>query len=91
MTHWQVFEDRAQVLGKTTPSMLVLMGIIETMLFWVNSWIVFTQLGAHDVGGGMVTEGVDMDQRTGSDLQSVPCIAFCQCLLSPEVVVRQKW
>jgi ammonium transporter Rh len=42
------------VLGKTTPSMLVLMGIIETMLFWVNSWIVFTQLGAHDVGGGMV-------------------------------------
>merc|ERR1719473_2001222 len=42
------------VLGKTTPSMLALMGIVETMLFWVNSWIVFTQLGAHDVGGGMV-------------------------------------
>merc|ERR1719240_199775 len=42
------------VLGKTTPTMLMVMGIVETMLFWVNSWIVFSLLGAHDVGGGMV-------------------------------------
>ena len=34
--------------------MLMVMGIVETMLFWVNSWIVFSLLGAHDVGGGMV-------------------------------------
>jgi ammonium transporter Rh len=42
------------VLGKTTPSMLMVMGILETMAFWVNNWIVFDVLGAHDVGGGMV-------------------------------------
>merc|ERR1719473_1403147 len=42
------------VLGKTTPTQLMVMGIVETMLFWVNSWIVFSLLGAHDVGGGMV-------------------------------------
>ena len=68
--------------------MLALMGIIETMLFWVNSWIVFTQLGAHDVGGGMVTEGVDVDQRMGSDLQSVPCIALSRYT---NVSCLQKW
>lgn len=42
------------VLGKTTPSMLILMGVVETMLFWVNAYLVFNVFEAHDVGGGMV-------------------------------------
>ena len=42
--------------------MLILMGIIETMLFWVNSWLVFSVIGAHDVGGGMVTQGLDASE-----------------------------
>ena len=54
------------MLGKTTPSMLILMGIIETMLFWVNSWLVFSVIGAHDVGGGMVTQGLDASEVRGS-------------------------
>jgi ammonium transporter Rh len=41
------------VLGKTTPSQLVIMAILESLLFWVNVRLSIVEIGAHDVGGGM--------------------------------------
>jgi ammonium transporter Rh len=42
------------VLGKTSPTQLFVMGILESVFFWINTRLVFTDIGAHDVGGGMV-------------------------------------
>lgn len=42
------------VLGKTTPSQLVLMAIIESALFFINFEIGYHHLEVHDCGGGMI-------------------------------------
>jgi ammonium transporter Rh len=42
------------VLGKTSPTQLILMGLLETILYWINAHLVFGVIAAHDVGGGMV-------------------------------------
>jgi len=42
------------VIGKVTPFQLMVMAIVEVIFFWVNIRLVFTEIGAHDVGGGMV-------------------------------------
>jgi ammonium transporter Rh len=44
------------VLGKATPAQLVIMGFIEPMFYWLNSYLTLfpSQIGAFDVGGGMV-------------------------------------
>mmetsp|Transcript_33992 Transcript_33992/g.95693 ORF Transcript_33992/g.95693 Transcript_33992/m.95693 type:complete len:468 (-) Transcript_33992:61-1464(-) len=44
------------ILGKATPSQLVVMAILEPMFFWLNIYITIfpSQLGALDIGGGMV-------------------------------------
>jgi ammonium transporter Rh len=42
------------VLGKVSPAQLILMGIIETAIYWVNMGIYFKELEAHDAAGGVV-------------------------------------
>jgi len=42
------------VIGKVTPLQLIVMTIIEVFGFWVNVRLVLKEVGAHDVGGGMV-------------------------------------
>merc|ERR1719162_2230146 len=42
------------VIGKVTPLQLVVMAILEVFAFWVNIRLVFGEIEAHDVGGGMV-------------------------------------
>jgi len=41
------------ILGKTSPSQLVIMGFMETMFYWLNVYINSTLLGVIDIGGGM--------------------------------------
>lgn len=42
------------ILGKVTPVQMLLLGILEPVFFWLNSWITVVKLGCYDVGGGMV-------------------------------------
>jgi ammonium transporter Rh len=42
------------VIGKVTPFQLLLMAIIEVFSFWANFRLSITEIGAHDVGGGLV-------------------------------------
>jgi len=42
------------VLGKVSPSQLLVLAVVETFAFWVNFRLAAVELGAHDVGGGMV-------------------------------------
>lgn len=42
------------VLGKLSPSQLLFMGIIETVLYFVNFSLYTKTLGAHDAAGGIV-------------------------------------
>merc|ERR1719247_1815101 len=42
------------VLGKVSPAQLILMGIIETAIYWVNMGIYYKELEAHDAAGGVV-------------------------------------
>ena len=41
------------VLGKVTPTQMVIMAFIEPMFYWLNIWITITLLKVVDVGGGM--------------------------------------
>jgi ammonium transporter Rh len=41
------------VLGKITPSQLVLMALLESIFFWANVRLSIVEIEAHDVGGGM--------------------------------------
>merc|ERR1719261_145630 len=42
------------VLGKTSPSQLLLMGILESVFYWVNFAIYFHEIEAHDAAAGIV-------------------------------------
>merc|ERR1712224_757 len=42
------------ILGKVSPSQLLLMGLLESVVFWVNLHFCVNKLEAHDVGGGMI-------------------------------------
>mmetsp|Transcript_147971 Transcript_147971/g.368765 ORF Transcript_147971/g.368765 Transcript_147971/m.368765 type:complete len:451 (+) Transcript_147971:55-1407(+) len=42
------------VIGKVTPFQLVVMSVVEVFAFWANFRLIITEVGAHDVGGGMV-------------------------------------
>jgi len=42
------------ILGKVTPSQLVVMAVMESVVFWINIHCSITKIEAHDVGGGMV-------------------------------------
>jgi len=42
------------VIGKVTPFQLVVMSVVEVFAFWANLRLGITELGAHDVGGGLV-------------------------------------
>ena len=40
------------IIGKTTPTQLLLMMFIEPMFFWVNVYVILMQLEVYDIGGG---------------------------------------
>jgi ammonium transporter Rh len=42
------------VLGKVSPTQLLFMAIVEVFGFWINFRLTMVEVGAHDVGGGMV-------------------------------------
>lgn len=42
------------VLGKVSPSQLLLMGIMETPIYWVNMGIYFGEIEGHDAAGGVL-------------------------------------
>jgi len=42
------------VLGKVSPSQLMLMGLIETVLYWISFSIYTVKVGAQDAAGGIV-------------------------------------
>jgi ammonium transporter Rh len=42
------------VLGKVSPSQLLVLAVVETFAFWANFRLAAVEVGAHDVGGGMV-------------------------------------
>jgi ammonium transporter Rh len=42
------------IIGKVTLFQFIVFAIFETIFYWVNIRFVFTEMGAHDVGGGMV-------------------------------------
>jgi len=42
------------VLGKTSPSQLLLMAIMEVIFYWINFGIYIKELEAHDAAGGIV-------------------------------------
>jgi len=41
------------ILGKVTPTQMVIMAVIEPMFYWLNIWVTVTLLKVIDVGGGM--------------------------------------
>jgi len=42
------------VLGKVSPSQLILMGMMETVFYWIQLGIYYHELEAHDAAGGVV-------------------------------------
>jgi len=42
------------ILGKVTPSQMLIMGMVEPLFYWVNYYVTILVLQAVDVGGGMV-------------------------------------
>lgn len=41
------------ILGKVTPSQMLIMGMVEPLFYWVNIYVTIDVLQAVDVGGGM--------------------------------------
>lgn len=42
------------ILGKVTPSQMLILGFVEPIFYWLNIYIVINLLECVDVGGGMV-------------------------------------